>query len=171
MNHMRGTKLLVSLVALFLFALQVSASSECCTLTIYTDNTGMAVPQGRQLYVKISASGQMTYLDKKKERYYSRKRSLTKTELARLQAHLQNPALSAISGVQRAVPSPGANDFSTDLQVIIGRGRTEQKIQMFGYTGCPGHDYPAPVRELLQVVDELRASAYRLSDACPPTTD
>jgi hypothetical protein len=143
-------------------------------LSVYTDNVGMVSPQGKKLYVKVTATGRMTYLDEGKQSYYTRERRLTKPELDRLRAMLQNPSLSAVAEVMHADADQGANDYLTIVQIAIPRNRSTQQVRLIGFNGCPGRDYPPTVKDLLRLVDELRASTYRLSASCEkpaPTRD
>lgn len=157
---------LLVFLTLGVFVLSHIAFAEHEILTVYTDNLGMVTPQGKKLYVKVTASGRMTYTDQRQQGYYTRERALTKSELGRLRNILQNPALSAISDTVHADSDKGANDYLTDLQITIPRDGVTKKIRLVGFNGCPGRDYPPAVKDLLQFVDELRASSYRLSASC-----
>lgn len=168
MRKKGGIKILVFYLVATLgtFVPSISAFAQSNILTVYTDNTGMVTPQGKKLYVKVTAAGRMKYTDQGKQGYYTRERTLTKAELARLRDILQSPALSTAAETLHADPAKGANDYLTDLLITIPRDRSAQRIRLVGFNGCPGRDFPPGVKDLLLVVDELRASAYRLSSSC-----
>jgi hypothetical protein len=77
-----------------------SGTDKTVVLSIYTNNIGMVSPSGKRLYAVVTSSGEMTYADKTKKGVVTRKRTLSPSELSKLNNVLRNGALGAIKGFQ-----------------------------------------------------------------------
>jgi hypothetical protein len=134
-------------------------------LSMYTDFSGMVSPSGKALYVAITKNGLMTFADEVDRRLVYKKRMLSDSEQARLQAELNDGHLSQLKG-KLSPKKYSLVDYHVAVSVMIPREYTRQEFTLSDYSHYVGEDYPPVAKNLLCLVDELRGSSYRLTQEC-----
>jgi hypothetical protein len=143
----------------------VGLNDQSVLVSIYTDNLGLVTPEGKRLYAEIAKNGAMIYADRTEKGFVDRKRTLTDAELSKLRGALKNEQLSALKGAQ--LGRTGAHvDYVTGIVVNIMRDSGPQEFTLTLFDPSTGHDFPAGAKDLLCLVDETRASSYRLTRNC-----
>jgi hypothetical protein len=140
-------------------------ADQLLLLAMYTDNIGMFWPAGRTLYAVVTKDGHMTYTDIVGKELIEKSRDLSPAELAKLRSVLEASNVTNLSGNLVAARDRG-QDYATRLEVKIIREQQLQEFILINYWPSAKRDYPPATKDLLCLVDELRRSSYRLTQAC-----
>jgi hypothetical protein len=143
----------------------VGLNDPTVLVSIYTDNLGLVTPEGKRLYTEIAKNGATIYTDRTEKGFVDRKRTLSDAELSKLRGVLKNEKLSALEGAQLGRTAAHV-DYVTRIVVNIMRDSGPQEFTLILFDPSTGHDFPAGAKDLLCLVDEIRASSYRLTRNC-----
>lgn len=158
--------LVMMLLALLCASLGTTQSKSTATplLEAHMLGTGMASPQGRHLYVRVSRDGQVEYEDERMKGprldYFIRRGRLSSAEIKALSDQLNEAGVLTLAKDYQPLDPP--IDHAIDLTVSIMRADKPQTIVIrnFSPTSSKASEaYPAGLIDLLCKIERLRKGA------------